>query len=66
MDRGNDPFPGGGGRTALAERVRTPAVAWGIHLFTGTGIVFGLLGLLGVLDESPRAALLWLMVARAR
>ena len=64
MDRGNDPFPGGGGRTALAERVRIPAVAWGIHLFTGTGIVFGLLGLLGVLDESPRAALLWLMVAQ--
>jgi phosphatidylcholine synthase len=64
MDRGNDPFPGVGGRTALAERVRTPAVAWGIHLFTGTGIVFGLLGLLGVLDESPRAALLWLMVAQ--
>ena len=50
MDRGNDPFPGAGGRTALAERVRIPAVAWGIHLFTGTGIVFGLLGLLGVLD----------------
>jgi phosphatidylcholine synthase len=63
MPGGDDPLSSGG-RTALAERVRTPAVAWGIHLFTGTGIVFGLLGLLGVLDGSPRAALLWLMVAQ--
>lgn len=64
IDGGNGPFSHGGGRAALSERVRTPAVAWSIHLFTGTGIVFGLLGLLGVLDESPRAALLWLMVAQ--
>ena len=62
-DGGENPLNAGGGRTALADRVRTPAVAWGIHLFTGTGIVFGLLGLLGVLDGSPRGALLWLMVA---
>lgn len=64
MHGGDDPLRTGGDRPALADRVRTPAVAWGIHLFTGTGIVFGLLGLLGVLDGSPRAALLWLMVAQ--
>ena len=64
MHGGDDPLHASAGRTALAERVRTPAVAWGIHLFTGTGIVFGLLGLLGVLDGNPRAALLWLMVAQ--
>lgn len=64
MYGGGDPLQRSGGRAALADRVRTPAVAWGIHLFTGTGIVFGLLGLLGVLDGSPRAALLWLMVAQ--
>lgn len=64
IDGGSGPLTQNSGRAALAERVRTPAVAWSIHLFTGTGIVFGLLGLLGVLDESPRAALLWLMVAQ--
>ena len=64
IDGGSGPLTQSSGRAALAERVRTPAVAWSIHLFTGTGIVFGLLGLLGVLDDSPRAALLWLMVAQ--
>jgi len=47
----------------ISERVRTPAVAWAIHLFTASGVLFGLLGLLAVLDGSPRAALLWLIVA---
>jgi len=51
-------------RPGLAERVQTPAMAWSIHVFTATGVVFGLLGLLSVLDGSPRAALLWLMVAQ--
>ena len=37
--------------------------AWGIHVFTATGAVCGLLGLLSVLDGSPRAAMLWLMGA---
>lgn len=59
---GDDPLSRGG-RTALVDRARTPAVAWSVHLFTGTGILFGLLGLLSVIDGSPRAALLWLMVA---
>jgi len=37
--------------------------AWAIHIFTSLGIVAGFLGLLSVLDGSPRAALTWLMVA---
>lgn len=37
--------------------------AWAIHVFTATGIIAGFLGLLSALDRSPRASLLWLMVA---
>jgi len=40
-----------------------PRVAWAIHLFTASGIIAGFLGLLSVLDGSPRAALLWMMAA---
>jgi phosphatidylcholine synthase len=40
-----------------------PKMAWAIHIFTSTGIVAGFLGLLSVLDGSPRAALTWLLVA---
>ena len=38
-------------------------MAWVIHVFTSTGAVAGFLGLLSVLDGSPRAALTWFMVA---
>lgn len=38
-------------------------MAWLTHVFTSTGIVAGFLGLLSVLDGSPRAALTWFMVA---
>jgi phosphatidylcholine synthase len=37
--------------------------AWAIHIFTATGVVAGFLGLLSVLDGSPRAALTWFLVA---
>jgi phosphatidylcholine synthase len=40
-----------------------PRTAWAIHVFTSTGILAGFLGLLSVLDGSPRAALTWMMVA---
>jgi phosphatidylcholine synthase len=40
-----------------------PRTAWAVHVFTSTGIIAGFLGLLSVLDGSPRAALTWLMVA---
>lgn len=39
------------------------AIAWTIHVFTSLGIVAGFLGLLSVIDGSPRAALTWFMVA---
>jgi len=38
-------------------------MAWLIHVFTSTGVVAGFLGLLSVFDGSPRAALIWFMVA---
>lgn len=38
-------------------------MAWAIHVFTSTGIVAVFLGLLSVLDGSPRAAIVWLSVA---
>lgn len=40
-----------------------PHTAWAIHVFSSTGILAGFLGLLSVLDGSPRAALIWLLVA---
>ncbi len=47
----------------VGERSPRCSVAWGVHAFTGTGILCGLLGLISVLDHSPRAALLWLTLA---
>ena len=38
-------------------------MAWLIHVFTSTGVVAGFLGLLSVFDGSPRAALIWFIVA---
>ena len=38
-------------------------MAWAIHVFTSTGVVAGFMGLLSVIDGSPRAALIWMMVA---
>lgn len=40
-----------------------PRTAWAIHVFSSLGILAGFLGLLSVLDGSPRAALVWMMVA---
>jgi phosphatidylcholine synthase len=45
------------------EDVRSRRAAWGIHIFTGSGILAGLMGLLSVLNDTPKAALIWLMVA---
>ena len=41
----------------------TPGFAWAVHVFTSMGIVATFLGLLSVLDGSPRAAIGWLTVA---
>ena len=40
-----------------------PRIAWAIHIFTASGILAGFFGLLSALDGSPRASLLWMMVA---
>ena len=40
-----------------------PAAAWGVHLFTASGVVFALLALLALDDGKQLAALRWLGVA---
>ncbi|MEP6660448.1 MAG: CDP-alcohol phosphatidyltransferase family protein [Acidimicrobiales bacterium] len=40
-----------------------PAIGWSIHALTASGVVVGLLGLIAVLDNHPKAALLWLVAA---
>jgi phosphatidylcholine synthase len=47
----------------LTETDCSPRRAWAVHVFTATGIIAGFMGLLSVLDGSPRAALTWMMVA---
>ncbi|MFN3388402.1 MAG: CDP-alcohol phosphatidyltransferase family protein [Allosphingosinicella sp.] len=41
------------------------AAAWGVHLFTGSGVVLALLALLAVEERRFGMALLWLLVALA-
>lgn len=38
-------------------------VAWGVHLFTATGAVWGFLTLLAIFDRDWRSMLLWMVVA---
>src|SRR5215510_7179527 len=38
-------------------------LAWGVHIFTASGVVMGLLALLAVVNRNWRGALLWLFVA---
>src|ERR1044072_1435311 len=38
-------------------------LAWGVHIFTASGVVMGLLALVAVFNRNYRAALLWLFVA---
>jgi phosphatidylcholine synthase len=38
-------------------------LAWGVHIFTASGVVLGLLALVAVVNRNWRAALLWLFVA---
>ena len=57
MDQRTDtPGQSGGLRTAAA---------WGVHLFTGSGVVLALLALLAVEERRFGLALLWLLVALA-
>lgn len=38
-------------------------LAWGVHIFTASGLVVGLLGLVAIMNRDWRAAFLWLFVA---
>ncbi len=38
-------------------------LAWGVHIFTASGLVVGLLALVAIINRDWRAALLWLFVA---
>lgn len=38
-------------------------LAWGVHLFTASGLIVGLLALVAIINRDWRAALLWLFVA---
>jgi len=38
-------------------------LAWSVHLFTGTGAVWGFLTLLAIFEESWRMAIVWMIVA---
>ena len=46
------------------SRWQQPSVAWGIHVVTASGLAMGMLALLAVLDNQPKAALLWLTAAQ--
>ena len=46
------------------SRWQQPKVAWGIHVVTASGLGMGMLALLAVLDNNPKAALLWLTAAQ--
>jgi phosphatidylcholine synthase len=50
-------------RTRVRDRVSPGMAAWGIHLLTASGVLCGLMGLLFILDDSPKAALVWLIMA---
>ena len=38
-------------------------LAWGVHLFTATGAIWGLLSLMAIFEENWRAAITWMIVA---
>ncbi|GAB4430860.1 MAG: CDP-alcohol phosphatidyltransferase family protein [Anaerolineales bacterium] len=40
-----------------------PALAWGVHLFTASGAVWGLLSILAIFERNWRAAIIWMILA---
>ena len=48
---------------AVSDSTGRKLLAWGIHIFTATGVIAGLLALVAVVNGDYRAALLWLFVA---
>lgn len=50
----------------MFERLPLPIkqiLAWGVHLFTATGAVWGFLTLLAIFEQNWRAAIFWMIVA---
>ncbi|HRE60666.1 MAG TPA: hypothetical protein PLA85_01575 [Micropepsaceae bacterium] len=56
-------------RPTIAERAANAgprvqrSAAWGVHIFTATGVVFAFLALLAVYHGNPRETLMWLGIA---
>jgi phosphatidylcholine synthase len=48
---------------ALMPSNRDKALAWGVHLFTASGAVWGLLGIISVMQQEWKTAFLWFIVA---
>lgn len=48
--------------TAIHSK-REKALAWGVHTFTATGALWGLLGLIAVIEQNWRMVFLWMIVA---
>ena len=38
-------------------------LAWSVHLFTGTGAIWGFLTILAIFEENWRAAIWWMIIA---
>jgi Phosphatidylserine synthase len=48
---------------AVSDSTGRKLLAWGVHIFTASGVIVGLLALVSVVNGDYRAALLWLFVA---
>ncbi len=52
--------------SVLSERKPNPVrvvLAWGVHLFTATGAIWGFLAILAIFEQNWRAMILWMVVA---
>lgn len=47
----------------MSYSARQKLLAWGVHIFTASGLIVGLLALVAIINRDWRAALLWLFVA---
>src|SRR5258706_11357023 len=52
--------------SAISEPSPNPlrvAAAWGVHLFTASGAVWGFLALLAIFEHDWRAMIIWMIIA---
>ncbi|MBI5962188.1 MAG: CDP-alcohol phosphatidyltransferase family protein [Chloroflexi bacterium] len=52
--------------SVLSERKLNPVrvvLAWGVHLFTATGAIWGFLAVLAIFEQNWRAMILWMVIA---